>query len=120
MAKITCTIKDFHKYIGPRVRNVIQSMTKKRKKELNHICQICKQQKELEAAHIKNKPRKEIIESILKRYISSENKNLITIDLDKFEKEIIKSHIPLEKYFKFLCAKCHREYDTNKIDENEE
>ena len=113
MAEITCTLKDFHKYIGPRVRNVIQSMTKKRKKELNHICQNCNQNKELEAAHIKDKSRKEIIELILKKYISSKNKNFITIDLDKFEKEIIESHKPLDKYFKFLCAKCHKEYDSN-------
>ena len=54
MAEIICNFDDFNKYIGPRVRNVIQSMTKKPKKELYYKCQRCKKKKsELEAAHIK-------------------------------------------------------------------
>lgn len=114
MAEITCTIKDFHKYIGPRIRNQIQLMTKKRKKELNHICQKCKQKKELEAAHIKGCSRKEIIENILKRYILNQQDSLVKVNLKKFEDEIISSHLPLEKYFKFLCAKCHIIYDSKK------
>ena len=33
MAEIECTIKEFHKFIGPRIRNMVQLMTKKRKKD---------------------------------------------------------------------------------------
>jgi len=50
MAEIICTTKDFNKYLGPRIRNLIQAMTKKKKAELNHICQECKENKELEAS----------------------------------------------------------------------
>ena len=86
-------------------------MTKKRKKELNHICEFCKKSAELEAAHVKESSRKEIIESILIDYISKSDKNLVIVDLDKFEEKITASHKPLDKYFKFLCAECHKTYD---------
>lgn len=114
MSEIICTKKDFHKYIGPRIRNVIQAMTKKRKKELNSICQRCNQKKELEAAHIKGRGRKEIIEESLEKFVIDREKNLVRIDLDQFEKEILKSHQPLDKYFLFLCSGCHTEYDSKK------
>lgn len=114
MAEIVCTSEDFHKYIGPRIRNVIQLMTKKRKEELNYICEECKQNKELEAAHIKGNSRKDVIEEILRRYVVNEDKKLVKVDLDKFEKEIILAHKPLEKYFRFLCAQCHVKYDSSK------
>jgi len=111
MAKIIFTIKEFHRYIGPRIRNVVQSMTKKRKKELNHICQECKSVKELEAAHILGNSRKEIVERILKKYISNPNDNLVEVDLDNLEQEIVDSHRPIDEYFRFLCSKCHNIYD---------
>jgi len=114
MSEIICTKKDFHKYVGPRIRNVIQAMTKKIKKKLDYICQNCKEKKELEAAHIHGKSRKDIIESILNAHVIDVQKNLVKVDLDKFEKEITDSHNPLEEHFKFLCAKCHTEYDSKK------
>jgi|SRR3989344_6657823 len=114
MAEIICTIKDFHKYIGPRVRNMIQYITKKRKKELNYICQECKKSKELEAAHMKGKSRGDIIELILKRYVVNKKNNLVRVNLDLFEEEIIYAHKPLDKFFRFLCAKCHTKYDSKK------
>jgi len=113
MVEIICTFEEFHKYIGPRVRNVVQSITKKRKKELKSICQECKKVKELEAAHVKGSSRKDIIEIILKKYVCPNNQKLIKVDLNKFEKEIIEKHRPLEKYFKFLCSACHTLYDSN-------
>jgi len=112
MAKIVCTVLEFHKYLGPRIRNIVQAMTKKRKKELNHICQECKQTKELEAAHVKGNSRKDIIERILKEHIIDLKNNLIEIDPDRIEKEIILAHKPIDKYFRFLCSKCHTKYDS--------
>ena len=114
MAEIICTTKDFHKYFGPRVRNLVQSITKKRKKELKNICQDCKQNKELEAAHLKGKSRKDIIEELLEKHFIDKKNGLVKVDLDQFEKEVISAHKPLEKYFKFLCSKCHVEYDSKK------
>jgi len=114
MAELTCTIEEFHKFIGPRIRNVIQSLTKKRKKELNYICQGCNQRKELEAAHVKGSDRKVIIEKILEKYIIDEQKEIVRVYLDKIEEEIVASHKPIDNYFKFLCSKCHAEYDSKK------
>lgn len=113
MAEIICTVSDFHKYIGPRLRNVIQYMTKKRKKELNHICQECKENKELEAAHIKGNSRKDIIHKLLEEFLIDKEKQLIKVDLEKFEKLITESHKPVDKYFRFLCSQCHVKYDKN-------
>ena len=114
MAELICTTKEFHRFIGPRIRNTIQAITKKRKKELDSICQICRETKELEAAHIVGNDRKSIIEKILKRYKIDDKKDLIKIDLDIIEKEIISAHRPIDRYFKFLCSKCHNKYDSKK------
>jgi hypothetical protein len=112
MAELKCTFKEFHKFIGPRIRNAIQNLTKKRKKELDHICQFCKKKNELEAAHIRGNGRKQIIENILSKYIQKENKNLVKIDLQEIEETILSAHKPINDYFKFLCSKCHKEYDS--------
>ncbi len=113
MAEIICNTKEFHRYIGPRIRNVIQALTKKRKKEINYICQECKKHSELEAAHIRGNSRKDVIEKILKKYIINFEKMSIKVDLKKIEQEIIESHKPIDTCFRFLCAKCHIIYDSN-------
>lgn len=111
MAKTICTVKEYHKFIGPRIRNSIQTLTKAKKRLLKK-CQMCKEEKELEAAHITGNERKTIIEKILKKYQLKTNKDLIQIDLQKVEEEIISAHKPIDKYFKFLCSKCHTKYDS--------
>jgi uncharacterized membrane-anchored protein len=116
MAELTCTIEEFHKFIGPRIRNVIQSLTKERKKELNYICQGCNQRKELEAAHVKGSDRKVIIEKVLEKYIIDEENKVVRVYLAKIEEEIVASHKPVDNYIKFLCSKCHTEYDSKKAD----
>jgi len=102
MAEIECTIKEFHKFIGPRIRNMVQLMTKKRKKDIKH----------LEAAHVKGNSRKDLINVILKKYTIDEKNQLVKVDLEKFEREIIEAHKPLDNYFRFLCVKCHKKYDS--------
>ncbi|GAI19219.1 unnamed protein product [marine sediment metagenome] len=111
MAELICAVKEFHKFIGPRIRNAIQYLTKRRKKELNHICEMCGKQGELEAAHVKGKSRKLVIERILSKYIIDKENKIIKIDLAKVEDEILAAHKPIGDYFKFLCAKCHLKYD---------
>ncbi|MEM0473396.1 MAG: hypothetical protein QXF88_01590 [Candidatus Aenigmatarchaeota archaeon] len=69
MAELLCSISEFNKYIGPRIRNRIQSLTKKRKKELDYICQLCKKKKEIEAAHKIGKSRKDIIKKYFQNII---------------------------------------------------
>ncbi len=113
MAKLICSIEEYHKFIGPRIRNVIQAMTKGKKRELNHICQHCKKEKELEAAHIKGKARKKIIENILADYLIGKKGRLIEVDIKEVEETIVKAHRPIDKYFLFLCAECHIKYDNS-------
>jgi hypothetical protein len=98
MAKLTCTIKEYHKFIGPRIKNMIQAMTKKRK---------------MEAAHKKGKNRREIIEQVLKKYLKNPKKGIVQIDLEEIDRKIKHLHKPLDKYLIFLCAKCHKKYDDS-------
>lgn len=113
MAKFYGTIDEYHKLVGPRIRNVIQARTKKRKKELGSICQHCHKRKELEAAHVRGKSRKSIIGGILEKYLVNKEKRLVEIDLVEVEKEILEAHQPIDRYFKFLCSKCHSKYDAD-------
>lgn len=113
MAKITCTVTEYHKFIGPRIRNSIQTLTKAKKRLLKK-CQMCEEEKELEAAHMTGSDRKTIIEKILNKYRLKTNKDLIQIDLQKVEEEIMSAHKPIDKCFKFLCSNCHTEYDRPK------
>jgi len=115
MAELICTIKEYNKFVGPRIRNAIQTLTKQRKNELNHICQMCNQKKELEAAHIRGNDRKQIIKKILSKYIIDEKKEIVKIDLENIENEIMAAHKPIDKYFKFLCSRCHAKYDAEKL-----
>jgi len=85
LAEFIGTLKEFHKFTGPRIRNSIQTLTKKRKKELNNICQFCKEEKELEAAHVTGNGRKMIIEKILNKYPCASKDNLIKIGLQNVE-----------------------------------
>jgi hypothetical protein len=110
LAELTCTIKEYKKYIGPRIRNIVQSKTKKTKKELSSKCQICGEKAELHAAHIKGMSRNDIIENVLSKYYLP-GEITIKIDLEKVEKEIIDAHTPIDKYLLFLCEKCHQRYD---------
>ncbi len=112
MAEMTCTIEEFHKFIGPRIRNSIQSLTKRKKKELGYICQMCDKKRELEAAHIRGRDRKSVIESVLMEYLIDGDDKRIRVDLDEVEGRIMSDHKPIDRYFKFLCATCHVEYDS--------
>lgn len=111
MSKFKGTIKDYHKFIGPRIRNVVQSITKKAKKDAGNICEMCNKELELEAAHIHGKERKQIIEAVLNPFLN--DSGIIEINLEEIEKEIKERHYPLNETFKFLCKSCHKEYDDN-------
>jgi hypothetical protein len=116
MTKFIGTIKEYHKFIGPRIRNVVQSITKKAKKDAGNICEICNKELELEAAHIHGKERKQIIEAVLNPFL--DNLGIVEINLEEIEKEIKGKHYPLNETFKFLCKNCHNEYDDNNTFKN--
>lgn len=111
MASFTGTKEEFHRYIGPRLRNVVQQITKKRKTE-NSVCEHCSAEDELEAAHVKGKERKDIIDRILKE---STTGGIYTVELGTFEDRFKEEHQPLEKSILLLCGACHRKYDFGSI-----
>lgn len=60
MAVFVGTIEEFNRYIGPRVRNVVNIITKGYKKDVGK-CEHCPSADDLESAHITGKERPVII-----------------------------------------------------------
>ena len=121
MAEYSGEFKNFEKFIGPRLRNIVQtSISRKYKRQLGKCeGENCTNIEKLEAAHIHGKGRKELLKIAY-------DKNLVEdkIDLKKFEEDFIQLHYPLNENFKILCKSCHNKYDkiTEEISlvENEE
>ncbi len=105
------TVQEFHNYIGPRIRNVVNSLTRKPRLERNGICEFCGKKGTLESAHVHGKGRRKIIEDVLRNYTNG--KTIRIHDLNIIEQEILDAHLPLSKTFKFICKPCHTEYDSN-------
>ena len=110
MAEIECTVSEFHKFIGPKIRNDIQYMTKRRKRELKYRCEECGRERELHAAHY-GSTRKKIIEKVLKRHLL--DSGVIRGNLEEIRGEILAAHRPIESHMRFLCESCHRKFDAN-------
>ena len=111
MAKITCNLKEFNSFVGPKVRNNVATITKNFKISLGYKCQHCNEKNELDAAHKHESTRKDIINSVLDKYKTSNGMYYIA-DLQKVIEEINDAHLPLENHFIFLCKSCHRQYDS--------
>jgi len=109
MAKFEGTIQEFHHFIGPRIRNAINNLTRKYRQKLNGICEDCGQKKELHSAHVHGRGRRIIIEEVLEKYITNE---IVLCDIEGAEKQIIEAHLPIELSFMFLCHSCHVAYDS--------
>jgi len=111
VASFEGTTQEFHHYIGPRIRNAVNSLTRKARLERNGVCEFCGKKATLESAHVHGKGRREIIEEVLNKY---SNGNIIRIpDLNELEQAILDAHRPLSNTFKFICKPCHTEYDSN-------
>lgn len=110
MAQFIGTEKEFNTYIGPRMRNLVQSMSKGLKQKAGNVCERCgRTSPSLDAAHVHGRERKDIIAQTLKEY---ERDGLYVIpDLDEFEEKFKKAHEPIRDTFLILCRDCHREYD---------
>lgn len=111
MAKFEGRLDDFHILVGPKIRNDVATLTKKKKNELHSICQKCNEKRELDAAHIHGRSRKDIIEMLLDKFKSDDGQYVVP-NLRAVIEEIKAEHIPIEKNFYFLCKKCHLEYDS--------
>lgn len=106
------SIKDFHDFVGPRLRNKIPPLTRALKKLTNGKCEgkDCDYVGELDSAHVHSNSRKIIIEKVLKNH--TDENGIVECNLKLIEKEFIDAHYPLEETFLFLCKKCHTKYDN--------
>jgi hypothetical protein len=110
MARFIGTINDYEKYIGPRIRNIVNTFAKSERDKRQGICEFCNKKAELQSAHKHGKGRKTLIHEALKEY---DKGSYFDVDIEECEKKILESHKPIEQVFHFLCFDCHREYDSN-------
>lgn len=108
MPIFTGTRQEFKRYVGPRLRNFVQVITRKHKAAVG-ACEHCGCGGELESAHVKGRDRTQIIDLLLAA-ISTES--VVTVDLKQFEKNFRLEHYPVEKAILILCRACHTQYDT--------
>lgn len=116
MASFIGTTKEFRRFLGPRLRNLVQQFTRKHKAEVS-ACEHCGGQDHLESAHVHGRDRNEIIDLILNEYINS---GIATLDIDQFEERFKEQHQPLEKSILILCRSCHRRYDSQALNKESE
>lgn len=110
MAKFTGAVQEFHKFLGPRLRNSINIHVRHERNALNGICQHCGQQRELQSAHVHGRERRTIIESVLAGYLRD---GKVEGDIREIERAILAAHEPIESTFLFLCQECHTAYDRD-------
>jgi hypothetical protein len=109
MASFVGTFEEFIKYINPRVKNVVNSISRAYKQEVGR-CEHCNSvETTLEAAHVTGRERPVIIEEVLQDYINGE---IVTVDLEVFENRFKQAHDPIPEVIKVLCRPCHRQYDN--------
>lgn len=110
MARFEGTHQEFHHFIGPRIRNVVQTATAGPRRRRGGVCEECGETAKLEAAHIHGKGRRTLIEGVLADYTDAEGK--VSCDLEETERRILEAHMPIEETFRFLCNACHTTYDA--------
>ena len=108
MPTFTGTSREFKRYIGPRLRNFVQMITKKHKATVG-ACEHCGVSENLESAHVNGRDRNQIIDLLLAA-ISTES--VITVELQQFERNFKFEHDPVEKAILILCRQCHKTYDV--------
>jgi hypothetical protein len=113
MAKFIGTRKEFKRYFGPRLRNLVNILTRNHKKLVGACEHCCHTENELESAHIHGRGRTQLIDQILAAPTSD---SILEIDLDHFEELFRAEHSPPEKSILILCHECHRSYDSMTIE----
>lgn len=108
MSYFTGTNPEFKRYIGPRLRNLVQKITQKHKATIA-ACEHCGVADDLEAAHIRGRDRNQIIDLLM---AANSSAHVVIVDLEKFETDFRREHDPLEKAILILCRRCHSKYDS--------
>lgn len=130
MAVFKGTLDEFYTFIGPRTSDLVTKYARpyrqgKECKEIkveNGIEKLCKKRTRLDAAHLKGRERKILIQEILDEKGHTEDGLIFKIDLKVFEKAFEEKHESFHEVIRFMCRKHHKRYDIdNKIitDEND-
>lgn len=108
MPTFTGTQHEFRRFVGPRLRNLVQMLTKKHKATVA-ACEYCGAAEHLESAHVHGRDRNQIIDILLETPALGQ---VVTVDLRQFETKFRAEHDPIEKAILILCRQCHSKYDS--------
>jgi hypothetical protein len=108
MANFIGTEEDFIIYIGPRIKNLINQITRKDRDVTNGICQHCGKKSELDSTYKHGKDHNVLIKMALKDF---DKGPYIDVDLMQFEELFINFHQPVSETILFLCRECREKYD---------
>jgi hypothetical protein len=112
MATFEGTVQDFHHYLGPKIRNAVNVFAKRARKARKGVCENCNGTfKELDSAHVHGRGRRIIIEEVLSQFQTPSG--VVRCDVGSVEKQILAKHSPVTDVIKFLCKRCHGEYDRS-------
>lgn len=111
MAKFKGSIQEFHHFVGPRIRNLINSFTRLHRNGKDGVCEMCGSKAILQSAHVHGRERRKIIENVLSEYLNSTGD--VVCDIKNVEDQILLAHEPVHETFKFICQSCHTQYDAN-------
>lgn len=109
MAHFVGSFQEFHHFIGPRIRNRINTAAAPYRRRIGGICPGCGNEAELQSAHIHGRERRVLIEQVLAEFKREDGS--VMCDLTEVERRIIEAHMPINETFKFLCHRCHIIYD---------
>lgn len=107
--QFTGTYREFHIFIGPYLRNVIQTLTRGPKATAG-ACQHCGGDAPLDAAHVHGHDRPTLTRNIIQPV---DEHAQVTVDLAGFMEKFRNAHDPIEKSILFLCRPCHLKYDQS-------
>ncbi|HER40633.1 MAG TPA: hypothetical protein ENO10_05380, partial [Salinimicrobium catena] len=106
--------KEFKRYVGPVLRNLVQQITRKHRQEIGH-CQHCREKENLQSAHVAGRNRNHIIDDLLTDF---QKGDFFEVNLKDFEKRFKEEHEPLEKSILILCKSCHLKYDSMPVEKS--
>jgi hypothetical protein len=114
MAIFKGTNQEFRRYFGPRLRNLVQQITRNHKTNVG-ACEHCGSTDSLESAHVRGRERNTLIDIIASSYTTGD---LVKVDLAEFEERFKAEHQPNEKSILILCRPCHLKYDSRHLPPN--
>lgn len=123
MAYFEGTLDEFYVFLGARTSDLVTKIARPRRKEQKSCKQLkedgskCGKYTKLDAAHLKGRTRKEIIQEILQETGEFNNQNnSYKINIADFEERFISKHDDFFSVIEFMCRKHHKAYDTkNKL-----